>query len=475
VTACLSDEDVLAFVDGELPDGRRGQADAHLSACADCRAVVAEAARSLFETDSRPRASATTHARTWREGPLRPPAQPLAPDDRVGRYQVRRMIGAGGAGVVYEAFDPQLGRRIALKMLRPDGGSWLTRGPRRLLREARAMARLAHPNVVNVHDAGTHLGEVFIALEYVDGRTVARWLRETRPDWREIVRVFVDAGQGLAAAHRARLVHGDFKPENVLIAGDGRARVTDFGLARLDTDPLPDPRAPSEPPAGEPSLFTQTGALVGTPAYMAPEQFQGARPDERTDQFNFAAALYRSLYELRPFGGDRTEPATVDTLAREVIAGQLHQPVGTAVPGAVFAVVRRGLSGAPAERFPSMDALLESLAATLASGPGEKRRPARRWLVAPALAALAMGAVALRPRRVAVAPAPVMMVVAPPPRPEASLPVVRAEPTIIAVRRPHLRPPASHRPPAPPPIAAPDNSERYGHRLKDPFASPRKP
>jgi hypothetical protein len=459
VVGCLSDEDVLAFIDGEV----RSEGHAHLAGCEDCRAVVAEAARGLYEPDG---AAATNDAETLQDHGRRH-GRPLAPGDRVGRYQVRRPIGAGGAGVVYEAFDPQLGRKIALKMLRPDGARWLTRGPRRLLREARAMARLSHPNVVNVYDAGAIAweGEVFIALEYVDGRTMAHWIRDDRPGWREVVRLFLDAGQGLAAAHRAHLVHGDFKPENVLIGSDGRARVSDFGLARSNADRSPPaPPEPAREPAGALLTLTEAGALVGTPAYMAPEQFEGARPDERTDQFNFCAALYRALYHSRPFGGQDTEPS-VESLGQAVLAGELHDPPADGVPAALFAVVRRGLSRAPAERWSSMDDLLAALERTL----GGRSTPRRGWWLAATGLLLGLVAVMAVPRRhpPALSPAP-----------EAA-PVVEVEPfavppdrdlpasaPVIPVHRARPRPAPAPRPV----IAAPENSERYGHRLKDPFA-----
>jgi serine/threonine protein kinase len=330
VSACLSDDEVLAFLDRGSSGGPRTDADQHLKQCADCRSLVAEAARGRYELDGDAHTLMDTRPVGPRSQSTRP-ARPLEPGALVARYRIVRPIGAGGAGVVYEAFDPQLGRRIALKMVRPDAADEISTGPTRLLREAQAMARLSHPNVVNVHDAGTFEGQVFAAMEYVDGRTLATWLTETRPAWPSIVRVFIDAGRGLAAAHSAHLIHRDFKPENVLLGSDGRARVTDFGLAR--TNQFGEPEWASATPSGGgaarlPSLLTLTeaGALAGTPAYMAPEQFQGARADERTDQFNFCAALYKALYRQRPFGDERGDTVTLAALAREVIAGHVREP-----------------------------------------------------------------------------------------------------------------------------------------------------
>jgi serine/threonine protein kinase len=316
--------------------------------------MIGEAARALDDPDGELSASMVA---TRPQGALRPravPPRPLEPGEVVARYRVVRLIGAGGAGLVHEAFDPQLGRRIALKMVRPDTSDEAARSPTRLLREAQAMARLSHPNVVAVYDAGIFEGQVFVAMELVDGRTVAQWLQETRPGWPAVVRLFVEAGRGLAAAHSAGLIHRDFKPENVLLGDDGRPRVTDFGLARARDlgDPTSSPIATVL--SSSPLLtLTDAGVVAGTPAYMAPEQFEGARADERTDQFNFCAALYRALYGQRPFGGEAT--VTMGALAREVSTGKLRPPPpGTPVPDQVFSLVARGLARDPADRFPAL-------------------------------------------------------------------------------------------------------------------------
>src|SRR5262245_27145871 len=206
---CLSDDTVLAYVEGKLPPERLAEIDEHLAACADCRAVAA--ATLQFFSDQRRSGVAP-------QGDA--PDAGLAPGARVARYVIRGPLGAGGIGVVYRAYDPELDREVAIKLLRTgrDGaGSAATQAD--LLRQAKAMARLAHPNVVRVYDAGAFEGQVYLAMELVDGGTLAAWLGEPRP-WRQVVEAFTLAGQGLAAAHRAGIVHGDFKPENVVVGSD---------------------------------------------------------------------------------------------------------------------------------------------------------------------------------------------------------------------------------------------------------------
>ncbi|HET6585906.1 MAG TPA: serine/threonine-protein kinase [Nannocystaceae bacterium] len=273
----------------------------------------------------------------------------------VGRFALDRVLGAGGMGVVHLAHDDVLDRRVAIKLIRGE------RVPSeelraRLLREARAMARLSHANVVQVYEAGEHDGQVFVAMELVEGRTLARWLdaeAATRP-WRERLAVLVAAGQGLAAAHRAGLVHRDFKPDNVLLNERGEAKVADFGLAGVTVDVAP----PSSMPSDVDSL-TVTGSLVGTPRYMAPEQLVGRAADARSDQFAFCIVAYEALVGQRPFGGD-----TFVELSANVIAGAVRPvPRACPTPRWLLAIVERGLDPDPAQRWPSMDALLAAMSA----------------------------------------------------------------------------------------------------------------
>ncbi|MEM6994111.1 MAG: serine/threonine-protein kinase, partial [Myxococcota bacterium] len=224
-----------------------------------------------------------------------------------GRYVVLQHIGAGGAGTVYAAYDPELNRKVALKVLNDER----PRSRQRLMREAQAIAKVTHPNIVAVHDVGTHQGRVYIAMEFVDGFTLRRWLAvKTRP-WQDVLDKLNAAGEGLAAAHDAGLVHRDFKPDNVLVDRAGRVVVLDFGLARRAST-AGDSRQSEEDQQIDAMLrtprhtpldinITGAGALMGTPAYMAPEQHLRQRVDARTDQFSFCVVFWEALYGERPF------------------------------------------------------------------------------------------------------------------------------------------------------------------------------
>ncbi|MBL9106759.1 MAG: serine/threonine protein kinase [Myxococcales bacterium] len=307
-------------------------------------------------------------------------AAALTRGDAVDRYVILARLGQGGMGVVFAAYDPKLDRKVALKLLPPAGGRGAGHGDARagLLREAQALARLAHPAVVAVHDVGTVGQQVWLAMEFVDGVTLARWLKAKRP-WREVLAVFRRAGEGLAAAHAAGLVHRDFKPDNVMVGADGRVRVMDFGLARADA-------AGAETAAqGSTSALrrdeTAVGAVMGTLAYMAPEQWLGGSTDARTDQFAFCVALWEGLYGARPFAGEDRA-----SLAHRVTTGRRQEPPRRRVPSWLRRTVERGLAPTPGRRWPSMAALL----AALASGAGRRRR---RWLLGgAALLAAAVGA-----------------------------------------------------------------------------------
>jgi tRNA A-37 threonylcarbamoyl transferase component Bud32/tetratricopeptide (TPR) repeat protein len=325
---CLDDNVVGAYLTNTLPESDRRRVVDHLSACDTCLTLVCAASRGQGEA----------------------PVEP----ERVDRYELVEMIGRGGMGSVYVAHDPQLGRKIALKIVRS------TRFEHddvraRLSREARAMAQVRHPNVVAVYDAGELDGGVFIAMELVEGETLARWLAERPRTWREIVRVFTAAGAGLVAAHAAGIVHRDFKPENVLVDRAGRVAVTDFGLAAI-----PAPEDDGTATAAN-LLVTRSGMLRGTPRYMAPEQFRGEPAAASSDQFSFAVAFYEALYREAPFAGE-----TVEELSRAVAAGELRPPpADRLVPRRVRRAVVRALAVAPGARFPAMTTLLAALEKTL--------------------------------------------------------------------------------------------------------------
>jgi tetratricopeptide (TPR) repeat protein/predicted Ser/Thr protein kinase len=307
----------------------------------------------------------------------------------VGRYVMLDRLGQGGMGVVYRAYDPDLDRSVALKLLYGKTDSHWDARRERLLREAQALAKLQHPNVIAVHDVGTFDGDVFIAMELVDGASLQQWLRASTRSRKEILDVFLSAGEGLAAAHRAGLVHRDFKPDNVIVGKDGRVRVLDFGLARAAEGsisgvltPAPDPSTPhmSTPhPLPDANLLatplTRADAIVGTPRYMSPEQARGRTTDIRADQFSFCVALYQALYGSLPFASDSGKGPR---------AWQVEEPPeGATVPRWLRQVLLRGLAEQPADRYPSMQELLTGLRAD----PSARRR--RWWRIAAALAAAA--------------------------------------------------------------------------------------
>jgi len=286
----------------------------------------------------------------------------------VGRYIVVGQLGTGGMGVVYTAYDPQLERRVALKLLRRKTSAG-TRARARLLREALALARLSHPNVVAVHDVGEHEGQVFLAMEFVEGQTLRKWLRAKERSVREVLGVLALAGRGLAAAHAKGIVHRDFKPDNVMVDDDGRVRVMDFGLARSEdgnTSLLDVSSSGShDPPVADLSL-TRAGATLGTPAYMAPEQHLRRPTNARTDQFSFCVTVYEAIYGERPFSGD-----SLAALSWSVTEGKLGpMPRGRRVPNRIERAVLRGLAKDPEERWPSLDELLDELT----RDPGPMRR-----------------------------------------------------------------------------------------------------
>ncbi|MDI3288743.1 serine/threonine-protein kinase [Polyangium sp. 15x6] len=381
--SCLSDTTVAEFAEGLLETQAAERVERHVAGCAACRRLLSELAKqiSVLELPGR-EAVATEGAATprIRATAAAAPSGELSRGAILGRYMILETVGAGGMGVVFAAYDPELDRKVALKILRPE---ILQRAPGaelRLMREAQAMARISHPNVLAIHDVGT-IGEgLFFAMEYVDGTTLAGWLSQGKRSWREILDLFEQAGRGLSAAHAAGLVHRDFKPENVLVASDGRVRVADFGLARaLAAPPLP-PEDIQETRGDGESLasLTRSGAVLGTPAYMAPEQFEGVSVDAQADQFSFCLALFEALYGERPFTVN-----TREAVLTEAPGGRLPRPKDVpGVPARVLRAIERGLRPSPEERFPSMDALLSALT------QDEQRTFRNRVLGALAVAAL---------------------------------------------------------------------------------------
>jgi eukaryotic-like serine/threonine-protein kinase len=305
-------------------------------------------------------------------------ARPLAPGSFAGRYVIVAKIGAGAMGTVYLAHDPELDRRVAIKVL---ARSASPDAELRLTREAQALARLEHPNVVAAYDVGRVAGQVFVAMAFVEGLTLREWQQAEARSWRTIVAAYVQAARGLAAAHAAGLVHRDFKPDNAMVSGDpARVLVMDFGLARADGEleiPVPTPtEAPTQPypsavgletsrhptlnrsrPSSFSSELTQHGAILGTPAYMSPEMHLGLDADARSDQFSLCVSLWEAVYGQRPFVGDN-----FGALALAVLDGLPREPSRRrGVPRAVHRVLLRGLAREPERRFADLGSLIAAL------------------------------------------------------------------------------------------------------------------
>jgi serine/threonine protein kinase len=331
----------------------------------------------------------------------------------VGRYLILGQLGVGAMGVVYAAYDPDLDRKVALKLLRPEVAAERA-GARqaRLAREAKAIAKLSHPNVVGIFDVGVHDGRVFLAMEHLPGGTLRDWLAAERRGWRAVLARFIEVGRGLGAAHAEGLVHRDFKPDNVLLDKNEIPKIVDFGLVRLTAgeggEALALPLAETIPPAAREAAggdtLTRTGALTGTPAYMAPEQFLGRAGDARSDQFAFSVALYEGLYGERPFPGE-----TIVTLAESVTSGRLRPaPDGADVPAWLRAVILRGLSTRPEKRFATLAEMVGAL------GVDPRARTRRGLALAGALVALLGVAAYLRQGRMPPVGPPPLCTGAPP-------------------------------------------------------------
>lgn len=357
---CPDDAVIAALLGGELSEGERADALRHAADCGDCRELISELA--------------TT-----------PLAQPrdAGVKKSFDRYELLEAVGAGGMGVVYEAHDRELDRRVALKLLREETSTSARR--RSLLVEARAMAKLAHPNVVRVFDVGEHEGRVFVTMELVEGGTLRGFLDGTPRSFQEVARVFLDAGRGLGAAHDAGLVHRDFKPENVLLRS-GTALVTDFGLAReVDAAPATGSGAASDLPSGlHSTVSTRASAVAGTLHYMAPEQLRGEKVDARGDLFSYCVAFWEAIYGERPFSG-----ATPAELLDAMVAGPRPPRAGADVPRSTKAALKRGLAFAAADRHASMEAFFAE--AKLASRESASRRLGPAVLVVVAMVVAVIG------------------------------------------------------------------------------------
>ncbi|PCC68639.1 Serine/threonine protein kinase [Nannocystis exedens] len=306
---------------------------------------------------------------------------------RIGRFTVLGQVGRGAMGVVYACYDDLLDRKVAVKLLKHTAAGDPSAAQVRLLREAQALARLDHPNVVTIHDVGTFEDRVYLAMEFVDGQTLGAWLTAAPRTWRDILAVVIAAGEGLAAAHAKGLVHRDIKPDNIMVGGDGRVRLMDFGLARAEASAAP----PGElAGAAVTTALTHTGAIMGTPAFMAPEQFLGEPVDARSDQFALCATAWEALYGQRPFAGD-----DLTDLMASVTAGVIAPPPRARAPQWLRKVLERGLSRDPAARFADTRALLQALRAD----PTRRRRTLAAVAGALGLASAGVGAARLAEQR----------------------------------------------------------------------------
>jgi len=369
---CPGAETLAELVEGRVQPSTRAAVERHLETCASCRQVLALWARC---------GGAPPTAEVG--GPPPEPPAVLRRGAVLGRFVLLDELGAGGMGVVYSAYDTHLDRRVALKLLRPDLEETSDLARVRMLHEAQAMARLSHANVVIVHDVQLVDERVVIAMELVEGTTLTGWLAAAPRTREEILGVFRQAGRGLAAAHAAGLVHRDFKPNNVLIQLDGRAKVSDFGLARRATLAAGEPALPhpGRPPMAAAPGPTREDVVVGTPAYMAPEQLAGLAADARSDQFAFCVALFEALCGVRPFATHALRRAPAHDVAL--------RPWPRQSPARVRAAVERGLSIRPEDRFPGMNELLAALEA------GSARRRRRWWIVAALGVAASVGGAVL--------------------------------------------------------------------------------
>ncbi|MGN6104492.1 MAG: protein kinase domain-containing protein [Kofleriaceae bacterium] len=369
--ACPDEAELSGFLRRDLAATRSSELEAHFDRCADCRQLVF----ALAIDGSQPSAAPSAPTDTGDDA--------LAEGARLGRFQITGPLARGAMGVIYRAHDPTLRRDVALKLLHVEQHTALAADAQtRMLREAQGLARLEHPNVVTVFDAGLHGDQVFIAMELIEGATLERWLAERPRPWRQIAAVLERAGRGLAAAHAAGLVHRDVKPANVMIAGDGRVKVVDFGLVRGIAAHDPSHGAPALDGAALDLQLTLTGALVGTPAYCAPEQLSGGEVDPRSDLFSFCVTLCEAIHGRRPYVAD----SALGLLRR------MRDPRGPDLPGEprlprrLRALIRRGLAFDRAERLP-LDALLDALAAEPA-----RRRSQLALGAAAGVAAAAVGA-----------------------------------------------------------------------------------
>ncbi len=406
--ACPPEDELVRMLEGALADSSLAQLEAHVDGCDKCATLIAE-----LGALGTPSQTARLGARPPVAGGGTPRSPKSREPRRIGRYQLDRRIAAGGMGEVWAGWDPELRREVAVKLVRPDRLADDTERAR-LLREARALARVGHPNVLAVYDVGELDGEVFIVTELVAGDTLASRAGATA-DWRILTGLYAQAARGLAAAHAGGLVHRDVKPANLLLGIDGRVRVADFGLAVRSRTPA----LATVPPSDGEASVTATGHIAGTPAYMAPEQRAGAPADARVDQYALCIALAEGIAGRRPPNGELDRDALIELISerreREPALDELCR------------VIARGLASEPDARFATANELADALEAVVPNipvtpaAPDRRRRLIVRLAIGTLVTALAAGAVMIATREAtptqpaAAAPASAIAVIPAPP------------------------------------------------------------
>jgi serine/threonine protein kinase len=399
-TECLDDNALGAYLGGHMDHAAAERVRGHLDTCEPCQRLAAEIARGFMEPETEERTllspgmalDSAVRAIADLAGAR---SKRLAPGSRLGRYVVGEALGEGGMGVVYAARDPELARAVALKVvIHAEQDSSIQQ--KRLLREARTAARLQHPNVVTIFDVGQVAEATYLAMELVPGHSLRRAIGDPSLPLARRARWLMDVARALGAAHARGLMHRDIKPENVMVHEDGTIKVVDFGIARaLDLHP----GESLEAAVG--STVTAEGAVIGTPMYMAPEQLKSERLDERCDQFAWGVLAYELLSGGRPWTGHGV------TLVSQILTVDPPPLRGcgfAAMPPDLEATLRRAMAKAPADRFPSMAAIVAALTplaardepdvdASAGATPGPRRASTRTFAVV-GLAALSMTAIA---------------------------------------------------------------------------------
>lgn len=331
-STCPDENTLTAYLDGSLQQGHHVALQAHIEQCHDCTELLVHMAHLLIPA----------------------PSAPLSPvGQTIQQYHVKRPLGKGGMGMVFEAFDTQLHRRVALKMVRQDPYDTHQRKQlkKRLIREARTLASIAHPHILPVYDIGEWDGQIFVAMQLVEGTDLRAWLVQQTPDWRTILDRFLQAAKGLWAAHKHGLVHRDIKPDNFLMSREEHVYLADFGLVASNVSPEWSAHQDTQQ-----LRLTQAGTLVGTPGYIAPEICGGQPASPLTDQFSFCVALYESLYKQKPY------PTTPEHIHLQAISqGLFLAPPPSPIPNAILPILQKGMSPTPRERFDNMGAFIDAI------------------------------------------------------------------------------------------------------------------